>query len=88
MKTRAADVNGRGCYVETMLPLPTGKILSVTLWLDAKKVTTPAIVRTCDGGVGMGIEFTGLDLATQERLQQEVDTMAAESKPKNVKGAF
>jgi len=88
MKTRAADVNGRGCYVETMLPLPTGKILSVTLWLGSKKVTTPAIVRTCDGGVGMGIEFTGLDLATQELLQQEVDAMAAESKPKNVKGAF
>ena len=36
------------------------------------------MVRSCDGGVGMGIEFTGLDEATQERLQQQVETMAAE----------
>jgi hypothetical protein len=89
MKTRAADVNGRGCYVETMLPLPAGKILTITLWLGSEKVTTPAVVRTCDGGVGMGIEFTGLDPATQERLQQQVDAMAADSKPsKNTQGAF
>ena len=27
----------------------------------------------------MGIEFTGLDEATQERLQQQIDAMAAES---------
>ncbi len=89
MKTKAADVNGRGCYVETMLPLPVGKILTITLWLGPEKVATPAIVRTCDGGVGMGIEFTGLDPAIQERLQQQVDAMAADSEPsKNVQGAF
>jgi hypothetical protein len=37
----------------------------------------------------MGIEFTGLDPAIQERLQQQVDAMAADSEPsKNVQGAF
>ena len=36
----------------------------------------------------MGIEFTGLDEKTQERLQQQVETMAAEEEPsKNVQGA-
>jgi hypothetical protein len=36
----------------------------------------------------MGIEFTGLDQKTQERLQQQVDAMAAESEPsQNVQGA-
>jgi hypothetical protein len=36
----------------------------------------------------MGIEFTGLDEKTQERLQQRVETMADESEsPQNVKGA-
>ena len=53
--------------------------MSITLWLDAERVNTPAVVRSCDGGVGMGIEFTGLDEATQERLQQQIETMAAES---------
>ena len=79
MRTKSADISGRGCYVETMLPLPVGKVLSITLWLDAQRVNTSGVVRSCDGGVGMGIEFTGLDEATQERLQQQIETMAAES---------
>ena len=88
MRTNAADINGRGCYVETLLPLPKGKVLDITFWLDSERVDTPAIVRACDGGVGMGIEFTGLDQKTQERLQQQVDAMAAESEPsQNVQGA-
>ena len=78
MRTQTADISGRGCYVETMLPLPVGRVLSIHLWLDAQKVDTPAVVRSCDGGVGMGIEFTGLDEATQERLQQQIEAMAAE----------
>jgi hypothetical protein len=88
MRTNAADINGRGCYVETMLPLPVGKVLEITFWLDTERVDTSAIIRACDGGVGMGIEFTGLDEKTQERLQQRVETMADESEsPQNVKGA-
>jgi hypothetical protein len=88
MRTNAADINGRGCYVETMLPVPVGKVLEITFWLDTERVDTSAIIRACDGGVGMGIEFTGLDEKTQERLQQRVETMEDESEsPHNVKGA-
>ena len=88
MRTKAADISGRGCYVETMLPLPVGKVLSISLWLDAQKVDTPAVVRSCDGGVGMGIEFTGLDEVTQERLQQQIEAMAAEGETSgNANGA-
>ncbi len=88
MKTKAADVNGRGCYVETLLPLPIGKILTITFWLGSEKIVTPAIVRTCDGGVGMGIEFTGLDVATQNRLQKHVDTMADLEPSKGPRGVL
>ena len=88
MRTRSADISGRGCYIETMLPLPVGKVLSITLWLDAQRVNTSAVVRSCDGGVGMGIEFTGLDEATQDRLQQQVENMAAEGETsENAQGA-
>ena len=88
MRTNAADINGCGCYVETMLPFPVGKALDITFWLDSERITSSAIVRACDGGVGMGIEFTGLDEKTQERLQRQVETMAAESEhSKNVQGA-
>ena len=79
MKTKAADINGSGCYVETMLPLPVGKLLTITFWLGSEPISTPAVVRTCDGGVGMGIEFTGLDDKTRERLQQQIETMAADA---------
>ena len=82
MNTKSADISARGCYVETMLPLPVGKVLNITFWLDSERISTPAVVRSCDGGVGMGIEFTGLDDKTRERLQQQIETMAAERPPK------
>lgn len=88
MRTKSADISGRGCYVETMLPLPLGKVLNITLWMDDERVSTPAVIKSCDGGVGMGIEFTGLDEKTQERLQHYIETMAAESEASgNAQGA-
>jgi hypothetical protein len=74
MHTQATDIGGRGCYVETRLPLALGTALVVSFWLEAEKISTPAIVRTSDGGVGMGIEFTGLDEPTQLRLQRHLET--------------
>ena len=71
LQTQTADIAGRGCYIETMLPLP----------LNSERIETTAIVRTSDGGVGMGIEFIGLDETTQLQLQQLVENMAAEAAP-------
>ena len=39
MRTKTADINGSGCYVETMLPLPVGKVLNITFWLGANRST-------------------------------------------------
>jgi hypothetical protein len=79
MNTKTADIGGGGCYIETMIPFPVRKLLTVTFWLNSKRIHTAAIVRTSDGGVGMGIEFTGLDEATRKQLQQQVESMAAEA---------
>jgi c-di-GMP-binding flagellar brake protein YcgR len=79
MRTQTADIAGGGCYIETMLPFSVGKRLLITFWLNSERVRTPAIVRTSDRGVGMGIEFVGLDEATQKRLQQHVESIAVES---------
>ncbi len=73
MNTNATDVGGRGCYVETLLPLPLGTQGTITFWMDEEKVQTTAVVRASDPGVGMGIEFTTLDSHVQERLQQFLD---------------
>jgi PilZ domain len=79
MRTRTADIAGSGCYIETMLPLEVGTVLMVTFLLNSERVRTTAIVRTCDSGFGMGIEFTGFDEATQKRLQRQVEAIAVES---------
>ncbi len=75
MNTNATDIGGRGCYVETQLPLPLGTQGTITFWMDEEKVQTTAVVRASDPGVGMGIEFTTLDTHIQERLQQFLDEM-------------
>jgi hypothetical protein len=82
MRTNATDIGGRGCYVETLMPLHKDTVLDITFWMDSEKIVTTGIVRCCDGGVGMGIEFTGLDLEHQQRLQrflEKLDTGFARS---------
>jgi hypothetical protein len=75
MNTNATDIGGRGCYVETLLPLPLGTQGTITFWMGDNKVETSAVVRASDPGVGMGIEFTSLDNNVQEQLQQFLDEM-------------
>ncbi|MBZ5600008.1 MAG: PilZ domain-containing protein [Acidobacteriia bacterium] len=73
MRTSATDISGRGCYVETLLPFPLGTAVQITFWMDSEKVSTVGMVRTSDPGVGMGIEFVGLDEAAQQRFQQLIE---------------
>ena len=77
MQTNATDIGGRGCYVETLLPLPLGTKIKITFWMDSEKIQTSGVVRASNGGVGMGIEFTQLDNHVQERLQQHLEKLAA-----------
>jgi hypothetical protein len=51
--------------------------VSIIFWIDSEKIITPAIVRTCDPGVGMGIEFIGLSPQAQKRVQQVVERVFA-----------
>jgi hypothetical protein len=73
MRINSTDVSGNGCYVETFQPLPAGTVLRVDFYMQSERISISAVVRTCDGGVGMGIEFTGLPLADKERLQRYLD---------------
>lgn len=70
MQTNSTDISLNGCYVQTQLPLPIGTQLDVELWLDQERLSSTAMVRTCDPGVGMGIEFVGLSPAELVQLQQ------------------
>jgi hypothetical protein len=75
MQTNATDIGGRGCYVETLLPLAMGTRVKLKFWIDSEKVQTGGIVRASDPGVGMGIEFTDLENKIQETLQRHLDKM-------------
>lgn len=71
----ATDVSGNGCYIETMLPLPLGTVLRIDFWLDSEHINISAVVRTCDPGVGNGIEFTGMPPETKDRMQTYLDAI-------------
>jgi ribosomal 50S subunit-recycling heat shock protein len=75
MQTNATDIGGRGCYVETLLPLSIGTEVRIIFWMDSEKTMTTGTVRASDPGVGMGIEFTTLDSTVQERLQEFIEKM-------------
>lgn len=85
MRINATDVSGNGCYVETIMPLPAGTVLRVEFYLDSERMNITAVVRTCDPGVGNGIEFTGLPPEGKQRMQDYLNAIDPEmgvSKPK------
>jgi len=73
MQCTATDIGGRGCYVESLVPLQIGTDIIITFWIDSEKISTKAIVRASDPGVGMGLEFTALEVPIQHKLQAYLD---------------
>jgi hypothetical protein len=73
MRISATDVSGNGCYVETILPLPIGTSLRVDFYLENQHIKITAVIRTCDPGVGNGIEFTGMPLEGKQQFQAYLD---------------
>ena len=75
MRVSVTDVSGNGCYIESILPLPVGTNLNALIWMGEEKLTSTAVVRTCDPGVGMGIEFLTLTAEQQERFQKYLENL-------------
>lgn len=73
MRLNATDITGKGCYVETVMPLQVGTTLKTDFWIDEEHVLTSATVRTRDPGVGMGLEFTGMTDDAKKRFQAFLD---------------
>ena len=73
MQCNATDIGGRGCYVESLVPLNIDTEVVITFWIDSKKFSTKGIVRASDPGVGMGIEFTALEMQIQQHLQEYLE---------------
>jgi hypothetical protein len=75
LRVNATDISGNGCYVETVMPLAIGTALRVDLWIDQERFSPSAVVRTRDPGVGMGIEFIGMQEDARTRFQEHLDTL-------------
>ena len=73
LRVSATDISGSGCYIETILPFPKGTTLKAEFWMESEKIVTTAVVRACDPGVGMGIEFTGLTEEARQKFQKHLD---------------
>jgi hypothetical protein len=74
-RINATDVSGNGCYVENMLPFPLGTVLRLDFWIDSEHIKITAVIRTCDPGVGNGIEFTGMPAEMKDRMQAYLDAI-------------
>jgi hypothetical protein len=75
LRINATDVSGNGCYVESIMPLPLGTVLRLDFYLDSEHINITAVVRTCDPGVGNGIEFTGMHGEMKQRMQAYLDAI-------------
>jgi hypothetical protein len=75
MNTNASDIGGRGCYVETLVPFPLGTPVHISFWVNEEKISSAAMVRASDPGVGMGIEFIGLAEEKQILFQDHLDAI-------------
>jgi|SRR4051794_22952959 c-di-GMP-binding flagellar brake protein YcgR len=69
LQAETTDLSLGGCYVATMFPLPIGTEVEFRFWIEETRVGCRAVIRTCDPGVGNGIQFSDLDELSRERLQ-------------------
>jgi hypothetical protein len=72
---RSPDVSARGMFINSAKTFPEGAVLNVRfrLALTGAEVRARGEVRYSLPGVGIGLEFVGLDAATLEILEREVE---------------
>lgn len=68
---RSPDISVRGMFVNTTRHFPEGAVLNVRfrLALSGASVRARGEVRYCLPGVGLGLEFIGLDVKTRRRIE-------------------
>jgi PilZ domain len=81
VKLLATDVCGNGCFIQTMATVCVGTRLQARFRFGNTQQNCECIVRTCDVGLGMGIEFTGLDHDQRLKLQEWLEAQAANPMP-------
>lgn len=87
IRGQTADLSLSGFYFETMLIWPLNRRFWVRLWIGDHVVDCDAAVRTCDPGVGIGLEFLFLSDHSREVLSQYLASLNCEEEAQNDKDA-
>ena len=73
VRGETSDVSLSGCYVNTLMPFPKDTMIEIRLSVDSTEIRAAACVRTCDQGVGNGIEFREPSSLFCQTLQAKLD---------------
>jgi CheY-like chemotaxis protein len=73
LRVRAIDISEGGLYLHTGRSCPAGSIVLVEFPLSHEKLTVKAVVRFCQEGVGMGLEFRNLSTRHNELIRQYIE---------------
>ena len=57
LSARTTDVSRTGCYVDTLTPVPKGKLVHIVLSQGGESFETSGKVAYASPGLGMGIQF-------------------------------
>jgi hypothetical protein len=75
IRVSATDVSSYGCYVERIIPFPVGTKMIVELGMENERLNTSAVVRGCDPGLGMGIEFMSMRDLQRDHFQSYLERL-------------
>jgi len=71
------DLSRGGCYVECILPLPVGTLVTAKLWLNDSPVCMRGRVVTLHPQFGNGIKFVEFEGSGKKVLAQYLDAIDA-----------
>jgi hypothetical protein len=86
--TRVPDVSTRGMFISTSCRFPEGAVLNLRfrLELTSAEVYTRGEVRYCLPGVGVGVEFIGIEESAIQAIVAEIEA-AVRARPASNRAA-
>lgn len=72
------DLSPKGMFINTPVHFPEGSVLKVSFRLHRSnhRVETRCEVRYCMPGLGVGVEFIGIDPGDQKAISDEIGSIA------------
>ena len=84
---RVNEISMGGCYIEIMSPLPVGWCIVLELELNGRTIRVDGIVKSSQLAYGMGVQFTTLQPAEQEKLAEVIAEVSGTVAPRPIKPA-